>query len=139
MVTRHSISFRFLALVILAALGTGGCASSLASNKYVAFATRGQPPDLQLADRAQCEDIATRYRGSDGDAAVAGALIGGASGAAMGASTAAAFHGNAGRGAAIGAGVGLALGLIDALAAVHARYTRIYLACMAARGYTLGG
>jgi hypothetical protein len=131
------------ALLILAVVSTG-CAT--ASQRYVAFPTHGQPPDLQLVDRAQCEDIATAHKGSNADAAAAGALIGVAIGATSGAAIGAldgAIHGTAGQGSliglAVGGSVGLIVGITQAAVANHQRYEQIYLACMTARGYVLGG
>ena len=136
---------RLVVLALIAALLTG-CAT--ASQQFVAFPTAGQPPDLQLVDRGQCEDIATMHKGSDADAAVAmgamGAAVGVVSGAAYGAVVGGLAAGiSAGRGSliglAVGGSVGLIVGIVQGFAANQVRYQRIYLACMTARNYVLGG
>jgi hypothetical protein len=98
---------------VLVALVGSGCAT--APQKYVAFPTQGQPPDKQIVDRAQCEDIATMHKGSDADAAIAmGALSAGlgvvSGGAAWGAILGAVGHG---RSAGSGSIAGLAVSVDD--------------------------
>lgn len=136
---------RLVPLLLIAAV-LSGCAT--ASQRFVAFPTQGQPPDLQMLDRAQCEEIATSHKGSDADAAVAmggmGLAVGVVSGAAYGAVVGGLAAGiSAGRGSliglAVGGTVGLMVGIVQGIAANQARYQRIYLACMTARNYVLGG
>ena len=61
---------QWFAAIMIPVLFVTGCSTMSASDRYVAFATRGQPPDLQLNDRAQCEQIATAHKGSDADAGI---------------------------------------------------------------------
>lgn len=136
-----------LVTLLLIASIVSGCAT--ASEKYVAFPTQGQPPDLQVLDRSQCEDIATTHKGSDADAAVAmggmgGLAVGVVSGAAYGAVVGGLSRGiSAGHGSLIGLAVGgtmgLMVGIVQGIAENQVRYQRIYLACMTARNYVLGG
>src|SRR5262245_54603771 len=137
---------RTIALLCLGTLLVGAGCTTMASEKYVAFATRGQPPDLQVQDRMQCEAIAQQYKGSDADMAMAGGLLGVSTGAALGAATGAisgALNGMAGQGSlaglAIGGLVGLRVGIAQAVVANQQRKERIYGACMSARGYQVGG
>jgi uncharacterized protein YceK len=139
----YLVTTALLAVVVL----TSGC-STVASQKYVAFSMRGQPPDLQQRDIMECEGIAQMYKGSDADAAVAmggmGLAVGAASGAAYGAILGAVSHGiSAGSGSLIGLGVGAAMGLtigiIQGVQANNLRYQRLYIGCLRARGYEVAG
>jgi hypothetical protein len=136
---------RLVTLLLIAAV-LSGCTT--ASQRFVAFPTQGQPPDQQILDRGQCEDIATMHKGSDADAAVAmgsmGLAVGVVSGAAYGAVLGGLAAGiSAGHGSlvglAVGAVFGLTMGIVQGVAENQARYQRIYLACMTARNYVLGG
>jgi hypothetical protein len=134
-----------LTLIIGCALT--GC-TTIASQRYVAFGTAGQTPPQQFTDTAECEQIAQMNKHSDAETAAVmggmGAVVGGASGAAYGAIIGAVGHGiSAGSGSLVGLGVGAAVGLtvgvIQALRANQIRYESIFLACMRARRYELGG
>jgi hypothetical protein len=136
-----------LCLAVMGGAIGSGC-TTVASQKYVAFPTHPIPPDQQMLDQAQCEQIAQGHKGSEAEAAVAGGLIGtaigGAGGAAYGAILGGLTHGlSAGSGSlaglAVGAGVGLTVGIVQALQTQQRRYERIYIACLSSRGYTLGG
>ena len=131
---------------MLMTLAVSGCAT--ASQKFVAFPTHGQPPEVQMHDRAQCEQIATMHKGSDADAAMAmgalGVATGAVGGAAYGALLGAVASGiSAGSGSLIGLGVGAAVGLtvgiVQGVQANRARYERIYIACLTSKGYVVGG
>jgi len=123
-----------------------GCAA--VSQRTVTFPVRGQNPQQMADDQAYCQSVAD---GRTQDAATA-AMLGGAIGAGLGAgggallgavSGAYSWRGSAGRGAGAGAAIGAAAGLLSGIAqGLRAKYEReqsIYVACMASRGYTVGG
>jgi len=136
---------RIATLTLLVTLATG-CAT--ARERYVSFPTQGQTQDRKVLDEVECEAIATIHKSSDASAAIAGGMIGvtigAVSGAAMGAISGAVLQGmSAGSGSiaglAIGGGIGLITGLLQGYTQNEQRYQRIYIACLSARGYTLGG
>lgn len=134
---------RFMAATIAAVI-LSGCAT--ASQRYVAFPTKGQDATQQATDQTECEDIASGKRGSAAQSAIVGTASGVAIGATVGAvlgAIAGAFLGDAGSGAAIGAALGGASGGISGLGtgvgSNENRYTSLYRACMVARGYATGG
>jgi hypothetical protein len=132
------------AFAILSLLFLSGCAA--ANQRLMAFPTRGQDQGQLSYDAVECEQIAKGKKQDPTTAALiggaGGAAIGGAGGAATGAIVGAMFSGvgrNAGYGAAIGGLVGLASGIATAVQENERRYLAIYAACMASRGYTVGG
>jgi hypothetical protein len=138
-----AISKSTAAIALLATITLTGCAT--ASQRFVAFGTRGQDAAKQMFDMQECEQVAKGHKEDPLTAAAMGAvgqgLVSGVAATAGGAIFGA-ILGNAGKGAQaglIGLGVGAVLGLVQGIAENEARYGRIYQACMAARGYTTGG
>lgn len=133
------------AVLVVVALVSTGCASMSASQRYVAFATKGQDAAQQAQDMADCEAVAKGHKQDEATAAMLGAAgkglaVGVAS--TVGGAIAGAIFSGAGRGAQIGLiglGVGAIVGAVEGVAAATARYENIYRACLQARGYTTGG
>lgn len=135
-------TIRGMTAVLLLLPFIAGCAA--ASQRFVAFPLRGQPPEQLERDKQECEMIAQAHKSSD--QAMAGAAIGAGGGAAAGAALGAvsgAFYGHPGYGAGMGAAAGATSGLMAGIAAGATadwhRYLNLYVACMMARGYALGG
>lgn len=125
-------------------------AAGPASGQYV-YPTKGQSPQQQQRDQAECQAWATQQPGTNAGAAGApppgGQVVRGAGrGAAVGA-VGGAIAGNAGKGAAVGAAVGGLVGGMrradqeraaqEAQAQANAGYSRALAACLEARGYTV--
>ena len=130
---------RVLAAVVAVVL-LSGCA--LTKDRFRGVPTQGQTEQQRLKDQEECSEIALANKGSAAQGSVAmaamGAGLGAASGAAIGAGVGSALL-NAGVRAGAGAGAGAAAGfLLVAIAEVERRGTAIYVACMQARGYTVG-
>jgi len=136
------------ATVTLSLLVWGG--SALAQG-YV-YPARGQSPQQQQQDQAQCQGWAMQQPGAN-PAAVAAppppqgqVARGAARGAAVGA-VGGAIGGNAGKGAAAGAAAGALVGGVrrrdqrvaaeNAQAEANASFGRAYAACLEGRGYTV--
>ena len=138
-----------LALVLLAALGLGACATVPPSPSMMVLPGPGKPFEVFQTDDAVCRQWAYQQSGAGGQSvgqstatgAVVGTLIGGAAGAALGAAA-----GNAGLGAAIGAGVGAVGGTATGANAgassayeIQRRYDVAYQQCMYSRGNQIPG
>ena len=136
------------ATVTLSLLAWGG--SALAQG-YV-YPARGQSPQQQQKDQAECQGWAIQQPGAN-PAAVAAppppqgqVARGAARGAAVGAAGGA-IGGNAGKGAAAGAAAGALVGGVRrrdqqhaaqaAQADANAAFDRAYAACLEGRGYTV--
>jgi hypothetical protein len=112
---------------------------------------RGQSPQQQQKDQAECHGWAIQQPGANVAAApqqpAGGQVVRGAArGAAVGA-VGGAIAGDAGTGAAVGAGAGALVGgmrrrdqqqaAAQAQAQTSAAYNRAYAACLEGRGYTV--
>jgi hypothetical protein len=125
--------------------------SGVALAQYV-YPARGQSPQQQQQDMAQCQGWAMQQSGvnpgappppSGGGGQVAGTAARGAAVGAVGG----AIGGNAGKGAAIGAATGALIGGMRrreerraaeaSQAQASASYNRAYAACLEGRGYTV--
>jgi hypothetical protein len=137
-------------------------AGSVGAQQLYIYPQRGQSPDQQARDRADCHVWAVQQTGFDPTVAppptvtaapTAGAVRGAAGGAAIGA-VGGAIAGDAGKGAAIGAATGALFGGLrrrsqeqqiataqaNAQAATsqkYANYNRAFAACLTGRGYTV--
>ena len=133
-------------IVIAFGIAATGCATTRQPAVY-AYPKPGQTVEQFDRDQFECQAWAKQQSGYDpgtetakgaGLGAVIGALGGAAAGAAIGAAT-----GSAGRGAAIGAATGgiggAAIGGGYAYTKNKEGYGKAYSACMAARGYSVGG
>ena len=142
-----------------AAVGLGAVAvltGSALGQAYV-YPTRGQSPQQQQRDQAECHAWAIQQPGTSAAATppppsgpTGDVVRGGARGAALGA-VGGAIAGDAGKGAAIGAATGALMGgfrRIDrerqaqqaqaqAQAQASAGYNRAFAACLEGRGYTV--
>ncbi len=119
------------------------CGCALTRDRFRPMPMEGQTKEQGLKDQEECNEIALANKGSAAQASATPAALGvaaagAASGAALGASLGGTLAGAATR-AAAGAGAGAAAGfLLMAITEVERRGTEIYVACMEARGYTVG-
>jgi hypothetical protein len=155
--TRHGVT------KVWVMAGALSLASSTAWGQMFIYPQRGQPPQQQTQDQAECQVWATQQTGvNPGMLAVGPApapppqsspLRGAARGAALGA-VGGAIGGDAGKGAAIGAATGAMIGGMrrrdqmqqqqaqqaqaqQAQAAQMNTFNRAQAACLGARGYTV--
>jgi outer membrane lipoprotein SlyB len=119
--SRHAI-----ALIAIAALITGGCASSPIVD------TKGVDQAQYQQDLAECRQYADQVDVAGG--AGGGALLGGAAGAAVGAAVGA-VTGRPGTGAALGAAGGGTSGLFGGGARAYSKQERVVRNCLRGRGY----
>jgi len=131
--------FRLLGFVVAFTLF---CGCALTKDRFRPMPAQGQTKEQGLKDQEECNEIALANKGNAAPAsampAALGVAAGAASGAALGVSLGGAVAGAAAR-AAAGAGAGAAAGfLLMAITEVERRGTAIYVACMEARGYTVG-
>lgn len=126
-----------LALFLVLALVAGCAVTTPISQRAVVFPLKGQAAVQVQQDKDACEKTASEatHRGTE---AATGAGLGGLIGAGLGA-VIGAIAGDVGTTAAIGAVVGAAAGGGGGFTDEQARYESIYKACMASRGYTVGG
>jgi YMGG-like Gly-zipper len=148
-------------LIALSALSIGiVLASTVGAQQLMIYPQRGQSPQQQQQDTAECHGWAMQQTGGPGVAAPpppppqSGQVVGGAArGAAVGA-VGGAIGGNAGKGAAIGAATGAVFGGMrrnqenrnyqaqvsaqqQQAAGQQANYNRALATCMQGRGYTV--
>jgi len=138
---------RFVGAVL--ALSTISVLSGPAGAQMI-YPARGQSPQQQQQDQAQCQGWASQQSGPPAPPAPSGGdgqvVRGAGRGAAVGA-VGGAIGGNAGKGAAIGAATGALVGGIrrrdqrQQAKAAQAQYSdtfyRAYAACLEGRGYTV--
>jgi hypothetical protein len=158
MLSHHGPTIPVLVVTFLISLTAG---AALAQQLYV-YPQRGQSPQQQQKDQAECNGWAMQQSGyNPGMTAGAppppppggGAVRGGARGAAVGA-VGGAIGGNAGKGAAIGAATGAVFGGMrrnaenrayqsevaaqqSQVAAQQENFRRALAACLTGRGYTV--
>lgn len=151
---------RLLVALSFLSLGTV-LASSVSAQQLMIYPQRGQSPQQQQQDTAECHGWAMQQTGGPGMATApppppppgGQAVQGAARGAAVGA-VGGAIGGNAGKGAAIGAATGAVFGTMrrnqenrnyqaqvsaqqQQQAGQQANYNRALAACMQGRGYTV--
>ena len=138
----------FAAAVVCSGAPARSAAQAQPKQQFI-YPQKGQSPDQQAKDQAECQSWAKQQSGVDPNAPppqgghTGGTLGGAAKGAAVGAAVGA-IAGDAGRGAGAGAvvgGVGGRRGSKKAAQAEQATTTdtfqRAFAACMEGRGYTV--
>ena len=138
-----------LPIAALLGIGLAAFATSALAQSY-AYPAKGQSPEQQASDEAQCHAWAQQQTGGappppPPGTKVRGTVRGGACGAAGGAAIGA-IAGDAGKGAAVGAVVGGVRGRRQTKQAVAAQQAgaadatqRAFGACMQGRGYSVKG
>jgi len=137
---------------IVVSLSTVGLLAGVALGQGYVYPARGQNPQQQQKDQADCQSWALQQPGANPMAvppppgAQGQVARGAARGAAVGA-VGGAIGGNAGKGAAIGAASGALIGGVrrrdqqaaaeQAQAQTNAAFGRAYAACLEGRGYTV--
>jgi hypothetical protein len=137
--------------LVAVALAVGALSGQAFAQGYV-YPARGQSPQQQQQDQAECHGWAMQQSGVNPGAmpppsSGSGQVVRGAGrGAALGA-VGGAIGGNAGKGAAIGAATGALVGGMrraderraseQAQSQANAAYSRAYAACLEGRGYSV--
>jgi hypothetical protein len=124
-----------------------GCAASAPPQPGVAaYPAKGQTPEQQARDGAECQGWAKQQTGYDpamdtakgaGVGLAVGAIAGAATGAAVGAATGAGAGRGAATGAVIGGVGGTAVGAGYGYTKNKDGYEKAYAACMTGKGYTV--